>query len=312
MLVAGQVARDLVLTVPRMPDSRAAARVGERRETLGGKGGNLAVASAQLGQRVALLGVVGDDEIGRRLVARIETDGVDAAPIVCRTGTASGLVVRIHEDGGRWHQLEDLPPPVRLTAADAAHAQRWIEATRSVIIELRQPSAAVSALAQRARAAGCRIVLDGLPVDDGRRESLLRLTDVLRADHRAARELTGDRLGTAEAGLREARALQRRGPRCVVLDIDGGTVFVWRDGHLVLPRLDVPIVDTAGAGAAFTATLIAAHNHGLPPHQCARWAVAAAAATAGHTGGRPRLTIEVLRHYLAQLDEQGETGRLRR
>ena len=59
MIVFGQIARDLVLVVDTMPGARQAADVYQRRELLGGKGANQAVALAQLGLRPALAGVVG-------------------------------------------------------------------------------------------------------------------------------------------------------------------------------------------------------------------------------------------------------------
>lgn len=307
VLVAGRMARDLVLTVPDLPGAHAAARVGERQETLGGKGANLAVASAQLGQRVALLGVVGDDEIGGRLIARAELDRIDCSPVVRRPGAATGLIVDVLEDDGRWHYLEDLPPSTMLTLDDAAHAARRLRSANSMIVELQQPPEVVADLVDRARAADCRVVLDGL-LPDAHRAALLRACDVLRADHREARLLTGDRLDTAAAGIRAARSLLRYGPALVVLDIGDGTVFAWGDEHLVLPQIDTPVVDTTGAGDAFTATLTAARNHGLPPPKAARWAVAAAAATVGHPGGRPRLTADILRHYLGRLKSQAVEG----
>jgi ribokinase len=81
----------------------------------------------------------------------------------------------------------------------------------------------------------------------------------------------------------------------VTLAVESANVFVWPDGHLVLPLEDVPVADTTGAGDALTAPLIAALAHGEPPERAARFAVAAAAATVGHPGGRPALDPAALR-----------------
>jgi ribokinase len=59
VIVFGQIARDLVLVVDAMPGVRQSADVYQRRELLGGKGANQAVALAQLGMRPVLAGVVG-------------------------------------------------------------------------------------------------------------------------------------------------------------------------------------------------------------------------------------------------------------
>jgi ribokinase len=55
--VVGQLARDLVLTIDRVPAAGTAADAGDRFEQLGGKGANQAVALAQLGVRPRLVAV---------------------------------------------------------------------------------------------------------------------------------------------------------------------------------------------------------------------------------------------------------------
>jgi ribokinase len=63
--------------------------------------------------------------------------------------------------------------------------------------------------------------------------------------------------------------------------------------------VDTDVVDTTGAGDALAAALTCVLCRGGGPEEAARLAVAAAAATVGHPGGRPNLTPERLRHFLA-------------
>ena len=56
VVVVGQVARDLVLRVPVLPDAGGSTHVQERLEVLGGTGANQAVGLAQLDLPVALVG----------------------------------------------------------------------------------------------------------------------------------------------------------------------------------------------------------------------------------------------------------------
>jgi len=86
VVVFGQIARDLVLVVDSMPGARQAADVYQRRELLGGKGANQAVALAQLGMRPALAGVVGEDQIAQRLLSQAQHDQVDTSAILRRPG----------------------------------------------------------------------------------------------------------------------------------------------------------------------------------------------------------------------------------
>lgn len=86
---------------------------------LGGKGANQAVALAQFGSAVALVGLVGDDPTAADLLAQAERDGVETCGVVRRPSTETGLVVDIVDGDGHWHYLEDLPEPVLLTATSS-------------------------------------------------------------------------------------------------------------------------------------------------------------------------------------------------
>jgi ribokinase len=73
VVVAGQLARDFVLVVDDVPGaSQTPVRL--RKEMLGGKGANQAVALAQLGMSPALIAVAGDDDTGTRMLQQAQRD----------------------------------------------------------------------------------------------------------------------------------------------------------------------------------------------------------------------------------------------
>jgi ribokinase len=303
VIVAGQIARDLVLVVDDVPGAGQSAAVRQRREMLGGKGANQAVALAQLGMRVALLGVVGDDDAGQQALDQARADGIDVSAVQRRDGTATGLVVDVVDRAGRWHYLEDLPPSVLLTEADVAAAASLFAGARWVSIQLQQPPEAALAAARRAREAGGKIALDGAPADGEHHADLLALADVVRADAREAAILTQTPAGDASQAREAAAGILRRGPSVVALAVDGtGNLVAWPGGDLLIPLTDTPVADTTGAGDAFMAALITALDRGDDPARAGRLAVAAAGATVGHPGGRPALTRHALDEQLALLD----------
>jgi ribokinase len=278
-VVVGQVARDLVLCVDRVPGRDEAVAATHRREVLGGKGANIAVGLAQLGTPVALLGVVGDDA---EVLGQARDDGVDVAWVVHRRGAATGLVVDIVDGDGHWHYVEHLPAEVLLTEDDIKQAQHVLRAAACVVVQLQQPADA--ALAAVHSATGL-VVLDGVPED----AAILAGADVLRADATEARLVTGAK--NAEEAIDAGRELVTANDMTLVaFGVDGGDVFVWQDGASVFPHGDEPVVDTTGAGDALTAALTTALLRGGAPEEAAELAVAAAAATVRHPGGRPDLT----------------------
>jgi ribokinase len=293
VVVVGQVARDLVLLVDDLPDAGTSASVRERTETLGGKGANQAVSLAQLGASVGLVGVVGDDVTADQVLDRARADGIDVDAVIRRRDTRTGLIVDVVDSGARWRYFEDLPPAVLLTEDDVLANTDLLRTAGAVLVQLQQPTAAATAAA---RTAGNLVVLDGAPADRDAVDELLTYADVVRADARETELLVGSAVQGTTEGLKAGRALLDRGPRLVALSVgDAGNVFVWPDGEVVLPLADVHVVDSTGAGDAFTAALTVALLRGAEPVAAARAATAAAAVTVGHAGGRPRLTPDILR-----------------
>jgi len=300
--VFGQLARDLVLVVDRVPAAGQSGRVRRRREMLGGKGANQAVALAQLGMRPALAAVAGDDQTGTRLIEQAGKDGIDTSAVIRREGTRSGLIVDVVTPDGQWRYLEDLPPSVLLTEADVAAAEGLTATAPWVSIQLQQPSGAVLAAARQAATAGAKVVLDGAPDANGHTDDLLALASVVRANAREASLLTGTEIGGLDDARSVAQGILRRGPGLVALAVgDVGNYFAWPEGDLLLPLTKTPVADTTGAGDAFTAALITALHADQPPESAAQFAVAAAGATVGHPGGRPALTKSALDRQLSLL-----------
>lgn len=107
--------------------------------------------------------------------------------------------------------------------------------------------------------------------------------------------LTGQPVADLETAVRAAAELRRRGPSLVVLEVSGqGTLFAGPDGTWFVPDVETDVVDTTGAGDALVATLTAALTRRRPLETAACLAVAAAAATTEHAGGRPRLSRPAL------------------
>ncbi|MFJ1765716.1 PfkB family carbohydrate kinase [Amycolatopsis sp. NPDC088138] len=282
VVVVGQVARDLVVEVPDAPDAGASAEVQQRQEVLGGKGGNQAVALSQLGTSVSLVGVVGEDLVGDALRARARADRIGTTHVVRRRGAETALIVDVVDEHGRRRYLEHIPAATLVTETDVFAAAAPISAACSLIVQLQQPAPAVLLAARLAHTAGTRVVLDGAPEDP----ELLALADVVRADL-----LAGQPVADIETAADAAADLRRRGPSLVVLEVSGrGNLFAGPDGTWFVPNVATEVVDTTGAGDALVATLTAALTRRRPFETAARLAVAAAAATTEHAGGRPRLT----------------------
>jgi ribokinase len=290
VVVLGQIGCDVVVHGER------------RRELLGGKGANQAVGLAQLGVRVALVGVVGDDDAGSSVRAQAAADGIDVTAVVRRSGSRTAVLTdRVGESGER-RLVEDVPPEVLLSSGDVRSAAGAVGGCRALSLQLQQPGPAVRAALDLAPA-GSLVVADGAPDDGATREAVLGRAHVVRADAEEAALLVGRELDGVDAVRAAAAELLTAGPRLVQLAAGrAGNLVAWRagpapgpagghwaDGEVLVPLLDDGAVDPTGAGDASVAALVASLLGGAPPEDAAWAAGAAAALTVGHAGGRPRL-----------------------
>ncbi|GAA0456060.1 ribokinase [Paractinoplanes deccanensis] len=269
--VVGQLARDVVLTVDELPEVGSSGAATSRREQLGGKGANQAVALAQLGVRPSLVAVAGEDVIGDVLLEQARRDGVDVRRVVRRPGALTGLIVEILEPGSHYRYVEHLPPEVLLGEADVLAARDVIAASDAVLVQLQQPAPAALAAARIGHEAGRLVVLDGEITD----KAILRYADVVRADEKEAAGLDAD--------------LLKAGPRLIALAQDDGNLLIWEDGQVKIPLTDGEPVDTTGGGDSFTAALTATLLAGGSYEEAGKRATLASGVTVMHVSGRPDL-----------------------
>lgn len=301
IVVLGDVMADVVAaaSAPLARGSDTPARV---RFTDGGAGANVAAWLAALGAPVALVGRVGDDAPGRAAVRGLADAGIDVRVAVDPL-RPTGCCVVVVEPGGERSMLPDpgandaparLPDDL-LVAGDHLHVAGY-----ALLREGSRPGA-LDALA-RARVAGMSTSLDpssAALLAPGRFGELR--VDLLRCNRDEALALTGERdIGIA------ARALLALGREVVVtLGADGA---VWTDGrgyeHVLAgagesggsPRdpsagepggTDTRVLDTTGAGDAFTAGLLAARTAAAAPRPALAAGCRAGARAVAARGARP-------------------------
>ncbi|WP_433512470.1 ribokinase [Nonomuraea sp. CA-143628] len=288
LVVVGSLNMDLTVAVTRLPGRGETVAGAAAVRAAGGKGANQAVAAARLGARVRLVGQVGDDALGRELLAAVGREGVDVSG-VRQAPAATGLAMIVVEDGGEnmitvargangLLRLTDLD--LDFTGADA------------LLLQLEIPVAACLAAARQARTYGVPVILNAAPYTQGL-EELLTQVDLLIVNESEAAALCGDT---------DPAALLALGPRAAVVTLgERGARGQDASGACQVPTFPVTAVDAVGAGDTFCAQLALAHAAGLPLAQAVRRACAAGAlATTGHGAQTAMPTGDQVERLLAR------------
>ena len=285
--MVGSVNADLVVSVRRRPGAGETVLGSDLATFPGGKGANQAVAAARLGARAAFLGRVGDDSFGAFLREALSQASVATGQLATVPGP-SGVALITVDPAGDNSIIVAPGANALLTPADVEAARTAVEAAAVVSAQLEVPVAAVEAAARAAARAGARFILNLSPARDVP-ASLLAAADPLVVNAHEAAFLLGSAPAAGQAAaLRQAAALLARGPGSVVITL-GGDGACAADGtgswHVPSPRVEV--VDTTGAGDAFTGALAWRLSLGDPLASAAAFAARVGAAAVTARGAQP-------------------------
>jgi sugar/nucleoside kinase (ribokinase family) len=258
LLVLGDCNPDLLVTGAVEPEFGQVERIVEDAKlVIGGSAAITACGAARLGLRTALIGVVGDDFLGRFMCEAVAECGVDVSGVVVDDQRPTGIsVVLVRGDDRAIVTALGTIPELSADVVDRA----LLRGTRHVHVSsyflqhaLREE---LPALLSEARSASATASVD--PNWDPREEwdggllEALRQVEVLFANAEEARGIAAE--DDVEAA---ARKLAGRGPQVVVKLGADGALAVRGPEVIRAPALRVDVVDTVGAGDSFDAGFLA-------------------------------------------------------
>jgi sulfofructose kinase len=268
VLCVGSSVVDFVFRLEALPTRPEKLRAQDARIVGGGCAANAAVAVARLGGQAMLAARLGDDEIGRMVVAGVEAEGVDCSLVRLTPGARSAFSsVYVDADGERQivsfrgEGLDDGPDLI--AAAPSLDA---------VLADTRWTPGNLAAL-DLAKARGIPGVLDAeAPID--------------RALLAAASHVAFSRQGLVSVSFgppaEALAALDLAAWACVTDGADG--VYVRGGPHIPAPRVEA--VDTLGAGDVWHGAFALRLAEGADELAAIRFANAAAALKCARPWGR--------------------------
>ena len=280
VVVVGSINVDLVTAISRLPAPGETVTGGTFGHYHGGKGANQAVTIARLGGQAVLIGMVGDDDYGRAARAELSRDGV--APDHVRVGDAHTGVAQILVDAAGENLIAVAPGANRqVTGEVVAESFGRVDADDAVVLAvLEVPDDAVLVAATAARDRGWRFVLNPAPARALPAEVLASCDVVTPNEHEAGMLGASSVDGLLDAGA--AAVVVTKGAR--------GAELLRRDRppHRQA-AFDVDVVDTTGAGDAFSGGLAWALAEHRPLEDAVEIAAAAGALATRRVGARAAL-----------------------
>ncbi|MDD7384834.1 MAG: ribokinase [Actinomycetaceae bacterium] len=269
--VVGSINVDVLVTVDRHP-SPGETVVGSSQQVLpGGKGANQAVAAGLLGADVQFFGAVGTDDYAHRALGVLRQSGVNLDHVRHVPGSTGLAMITVAASG----ENTIVVLPAANSAVDRDYVRQMGDPLALADIVLLQGEIPRKGNEAAVEAARGRVVINLAPVVPMDTAALLRADPLIVNEHEGSLVLaqfgvtleTGrsdvaqDRAAedcTARDPLRMVRALRECGFASVVMTLGAqGSVCADASGMYRIPAAQVPVVDTTGAGDAFTGACVA-------------------------------------------------------
>ena len=282
VIVIGAINADLVVAAGALPGPGETV-VGERLERHGGgKGANAAVAAARLGADVALVGAVGDDDLGTALLDELGAEGVGLDAISRLQDEVSGAALIVVDAEGENQIAVGAGANGRVDGALVERAiTPLLREAAVVLVSCEIPFSGVRVAVELARRAGVRVIVNPAPVLDGLLD-LAGWAPLLTPNAHEAAALAGE--DDPEAA---ARVLAERTGAPVVVTLGAeGAVMADPEPRRLPAAPPARVVDTTGAGDAFNGALAAELARGCGVEDAVAFAVRAAARAVEAAGAR--------------------------
>lgn len=289
------------------------------RETRLGGAGSVAACIAALGaQRIAVFGVVGQDEMGEQMLTMLSEAGIDTAGLIALTDrptTCKTRIVGLAQHRHRQQLLRIDEEQVGPLAADVCRQLR-----QAVLASLRQgefdavlvedyskgviTAELMAELTAVARAAHVPVLVDPASIDDYARYCRATTITPNRVEFSRA---VGRRLDDPDRIIPSAQDLiAKLGLDYLVITLDKqGSLLVGPQSGELVPSRPRDVYDNTGAGDAVLAMLGMALPAGASPLEAVHLANAAGGLEVEKFGATPIRRDEVVCDLLAELHKRG-------
>ena len=272
VLVLGEINPDVIVRAvdPRPQFGQVELLVDTIDLVVGSSSAIFACGAARLGLRVAFVGVVGDDAMGRFMLDTMRTHGIDVSACRVDEVVPTGASVILAGDADR--AILTAPGTVPLLRDDDVPAAlldraRHLHVGSVFLLDALRPQLAERFAAARRAGITTSFDCNWDPSGswDGGLGRILAETTVFLPNAAEAQRITG-RDSIEDAAL----ALAALGPRVVAVKCGAdGALAATPDGAITrVPAIAVDTVDTTGAGDSFDAGFLAAWLAGRPLRDC--------------------------------------------
>jgi len=289
IVVVGGINMDLVVRTQAMP-APGQTVTGHSFSTIpGGRGANQAVAAARCDAEVNLIGRIGSDDFGNRLVLGLRACGVNTSPILVSEAVSTGASIIIVDENGDNAVCNTPGANVLLSTEDIDDLAEIISQADVVLIQLEIPQETAVYALQVAQRHNVPVILNPAPAPEDISPVFFE-ADIIVANQDETSRLSGEPAHDVHAAKMAGSALLARGARVVIVTLGRrGALALTPEQMHHTPPFSTKVVDITGVGDTFCGAFAAAYARDKDIYHATRFAAAAGALACGKFGAQPSM-----------------------
>ena len=285
----GNPGQDMVVELEKIPYEEVSSRMYDCSFQGGGWVATALCAAGNLGAKVSMLGVIGDDSFGKMIVDDFKYNNVDTEHLVVAKGKRSNFCICITERSTKSKHLISRGGELREVELDDID-EDFIKSARMIHVGF--VNEAVRKAADIIHEDGGKVSVDAAYYKPYVYENYDIFDIFIGSEYyfdgvceelgmKAAKDLTDDEK------YKVMEYVQSKGPDIVIFTFgEHGSMGIYGDKRFVQPAMNAEIKDTTGAGDVFHGAFDVAYLNGLSVPEAAKFATGVSTIKCTQMGGR--------------------------
>ena len=289
--VIGSLNYDVILKIPRLPFKGETLTANGAAFSAGGKGANQAVQAAKLKTPTYMVGCVGTDAADF-LVNTAKEYGVNVDYIRKVPGSSGMGVINAVEDGSVYACIVR-GANFEVTKEDVDNAMPILKESGVCILQNEIPVEIIAYAIDKAKEAGCIVVLNAAPAIELPEECLSKV-DILVVNEVEAEFYCHEKIDSVEKAKTEIKKMAEKYNNNVIFTLGKDGAVAYENGTIeFIPAMKVDAIETTGAGDSYIGAVSHSIIEGKSLIEACKFATKCSAITVCRMGAQPSMpTLE--------------------